>query len=30
LPGDQEVNGGNGTEIKNPNVDAAILWLTRN
>ncbi|WP_090647905.1 DUF6298 domain-containing protein [Mucilaginibacter sp. OK283] len=30
LPGDQEVNGGNGTEIKNPNVGAAILWLTRN
>jgi hypothetical protein len=27
LPGDQQVKGGNGTEIKNPNAGAAILWL---
>jgi hypothetical protein len=30
LPGNQQVNGGNATEIKNPNGRAAILWLTRN
>lgn len=27
LPGDQQVKGGNGTEIKSPNVGTAILWL---
>ena len=30
LPGNQQVNGGNATEIKNSNGRAAILWLTRN
>lgn len=27
LPGDQQVKGGNGAEIKNPNAGTAILWL---
>jgi hypothetical protein len=30
LPGYQQVKGGNGTEIKNPNAGTAILWLISN
>jgi hypothetical protein len=29
LPGDQQVKGGNGVEIKPSKTGAAILWLTR-
>jgi hypothetical protein len=29
LPGDQQVKGGNGVEIKSPKSGEAILWLTR-